>query len=99
MEDAKPNLFTRDDTLFGVCQGIAEDCGFNPLWLRLALTPVLFVSPIGAVGAYAAAGLVVLASRLLFPDPRPAPAAAAAARPEPLVAANETGPEPMSRAA
>lgn len=75
MEDSRPNLLTREDTLLGVCQGLAEDLGFNPLWLRLAFTIGLFFQPAGALAGYAAAGLIVLASRLIFPDPRPARAA------------------------
>ena len=30
------NLFTRDDTFFGICEGVGEDFGFNANWRRLA---------------------------------------------------------------
>ncbi len=71
MQD-QPNLFTRDDTFLGICQGLGDDLGFNPNWLRVALTLFLFFNPVAAIGAYLAAGIVVLAVRWFVPDPRPA---------------------------
>lgn len=65
------NLFTRDDTLFGVCQGIGEDFGFNPNWLRFTLPVLLFFWPVATILGYFGAGLVVFASRLIAPAPRP----------------------------
>jgi phage shock protein C len=84
MHVAQPNLFTREDTLFGVCQGLGEDFGFNPFIPRLGLTVLLYLNPVAALGLYAAGAVVVLASRLLVPNPRrPAtPIAATPARPE-----------------
>ncbi|HEV2748666.1 MAG TPA: PspC domain-containing protein [Allosphingosinicella sp.] len=99
MQDAQPNLFTRDDTLLGICQGLADDFGFNPLWLRLAFTPALFFEPVWALIGYAAAGLAVLGSRLLFPAPRAAGPVAAAPGQAPLEAANEAGAERLPIAA
>lgn len=61
------NTFNRPDTFFGVCEAIGQDFGFNPLWLRLAFVPPVFFAPQYAFAAYLALGLVVLASRLLFP--------------------------------
>lgn len=63
------NLFTRDDTFFGVCQGLGEDLGVSPNWFRLAFALSLFFSPVGAIAAYAAAGLFVFAIRMLVPAP------------------------------
>src|SRR5688500_11050130 len=77
MQDRQPNLFTREDTMFGVCQGLGEDLGLNPLWLRLALTGFLFLNPIAAIGTYVAAGAIVFGSRWLFPNARVASAAPA----------------------
>ena len=74
MQDAQPNLFTRDDTFFGICQGIGEDLGINPFWLRLPFIPLLFFWPVETVAGYAAAGVIVLATRVIFPTPRPASA-------------------------
>lgn len=67
MEQDSPNLFRRRDTFFGICQGIGEDLGFNPLWLRLAFVLPLFFFPVQTVLGYFGLGLVVLASRLVFP--------------------------------
>jgi phage shock protein PspC (stress-responsive transcriptional regulator) len=69
MPTAKPSLFTRDDTFFGICEGLGEDLGFNPLFLRLALPVPLFFFPVETVVGYFAAGVVVLATRLAFPHP------------------------------
>lgn len=68
------NLFTRDDTLFGICEGLGQDLGFNPLWLRLAFLPALFFFPKATFGIYALLGLIVYASRALFPAPADADA-------------------------
>lgn len=61
------NLLTRSDTMLGICQGFAEDLGFNPDFLRIALGVLLIWKPWVALGAYGVLGVVVLASRLLFP--------------------------------
>lgn len=68
------NLFTRDDTLFGICEGLGQDLGCNPLWLRLAFLPSLFFFPAATFGIYALLGVLVFASRKFFPAPQ-APAA------------------------
>ncbi len=70
MQNVQPSLFARDHTFFGVCEGLGEDFGFNPLYLRVALPVPLFFFPAETIAAYVAAGLLVLLTRLLFPDPR-----------------------------
>jgi phage shock protein PspC (stress-responsive transcriptional regulator) len=65
------SFMMRDDTLLGVCFAIGEDFGFSPTILRLLFAVSLFWSPLGAIAAYAAAGLVVAVSRVLAPDPEP----------------------------
>jgi phage shock protein PspC (stress-responsive transcriptional regulator) len=67
MQNAKPSLFARDDTFFGICEGLAEDLGFNALWLRLAFTFALFVNPVAAASAYLALGVVVFTTRWFVP--------------------------------
>ena len=62
-----PTLFNRPDTLLGVCQGLADDLGINALWLRLPLAGGILFNPYAAIGTYFGLGLLVLASRLLFP--------------------------------
>ena len=75
MENETTNLFRRRDTFFGICEAVGQDFGFNPLCLRLAFIAPLFFFPAQTFMAYFALGLIVLASRLLFP------AKAAAAQP------------------
>ena len=69
------SLFNRPDTLFGVCQGIGQEFGFNPNYLRVALAVSLLWNPVAVVGAYVALALAVALAHLLFPV-RNAPAAA-----------------------
>lgn len=91
MQGDKGNLFTRDDTFFGVCEGLGEDLRIPSNLFRVAFALGLFFSPAGAVIAYLGLGVLVLASRLIFPKPRAArPAEAqvveAAPRPAPVTA-------------
>ena len=57
----------RSHTIFGVCEAIGEDFGFNPVLLRVPFAATVLYSPLLAIGGYFALGAVVLASRLLFP--------------------------------
>ena len=57
----------RPHNILGVCEGLGEDFGINPLWLRVPFAASVLISPLWAVVAYLALGLVVLGSRLLFP--------------------------------
>ena len=92
MQNVQPSIFARDHTFFGVCEGLGEDLGFNPLYLRVALTVPLFFYPAQTLGAYAAAGVVVLLSRLLFPNPRPASVEQTGTSPAPELPAAEPAP-------
>jgi len=58
----------RSHTIFGVCEAIGEDFGFNPILLRVPFAASVLWSPLWAVAAYLALGVLVLASRLLFPN-------------------------------
>src|SRR4051812_26199740 len=60
----------RSHTIFGVCEAIGEDFGFNPVLLRAPLAAIVLYSPLIAIGAYFALGAVVLLSRLVFPQPK-----------------------------
>jgi phage shock protein C len=55
------------DSLFGVCQSVGEDFGFNPFLLRLCFLGLGFFSIPVSIGAYALLGVGVAASRWLFP--------------------------------
>jgi phage shock protein C len=82
--DAQENriaLPLRNHTILGVCEAIGEDFGFNPVFLRVLFAATVLWSPVIAIGAYLALGLVVLASRLLFPERKPVQAAASPATP------------------
>lgn len=72
MQTNKGNLFTRDDTFFGVCEGLGEDLGIPSNLFRLAFAFGFFFSMQGALIAYAALGLLVLVSRLVIRTPRAA---------------------------
>ena len=54
----------RQHTIFGVCEGIGEDFGFNPIFLRVPLAASVLWSPLYAISAYLALGVFVLASVL-----------------------------------
>jgi phage shock protein PspC (stress-responsive transcriptional regulator) len=87
------NLFTREDTFFGVCQGLGEDLGISGNWFRLAFALGLFVSPLGTLAAYAVAGLFVFTIRWLVPT------RSAAAAPAEIVAvetATDAAPLPLA---
>lgn len=55
------------DSLFGVCESIGRDFGFNALFLRLAFLILGLFSIPASIGAYALLGIGVAASRWLFP--------------------------------
>lgn len=61
------NLFTRNDTLLGVCEGLGEEFGFHPNYLRVALAASLLWNPVVVVAAYLAAGVVLMLARWLMP--------------------------------
>ncbi|MBO9698293.1 MAG: PspC domain-containing protein [Sphingopyxis sp.] len=86
MQNETTNLFRRRDTFFGICEAVGQDFGFNPLYLRLAFIAPLFFFPAQTFVAYFALGLVVLASRLIFP-------AKAAASPSTLGAVKADAPK------
>ena len=71
----------RNHTILGVCEAIGEDCGFNPIFLRVPFAATVLWSPMIAIGAYFALGAVVLASRWLFPERKSAQLAAISATP------------------
>jgi len=98
MQNANTNLFLRSDTFFGVCQGLGEDFGFHPNLLRVAFAPLLFFSWQGAIALYIGLGLIVLATRLLVPNPKPA-ARKAVAEVEPAQAQAQPEAEPLPIAA
>jgi phage shock protein PspC (stress-responsive transcriptional regulator) len=73
MHGPTQSLFTRDDTFLGVCEGIGQDLGFNPNYLRVALGVLILWNPTVVLGAYLALGLLVAVTRWIYPS-RPAAA-------------------------
>ena len=65
----QPSIFTREDTFLGICQALGEDFGFNPNWLRILIAVSLYFAPAVVIGSYLGAGVIVLVSRWLAPDP------------------------------
>lgn len=108
MTDVRPNLFTRDDTFFGVCQALADDIGINADWLRVAAAGMFFLAPVPVLLGYVALGLVIAAVRWLVPaTPRPVAENAqvadavtqAAQASRPIAEARDEAREPMALAA
>ena len=71
-QDSQVALPLRNHTILGVCEGIGEDFGFNPVWLRIPLAASVIWNPAIAFGVYFGLGAVVLVSRLLFPKAKDA---------------------------
>jgi phage shock protein PspC (stress-responsive transcriptional regulator) len=65
--DQNVALPLRSQTVLGVCEAIGEDFGFNANYLRVLLGAVVVFNIWAAFAAYLGLGLVVLASRMLFP--------------------------------
>ncbi len=74
MQSYHSNVLARPDTLLGVCQALGEDFGFNPLFLRVAFAAPLLWDPVTPIAVYLALGVLVAASRLIYPNPRAAAA-------------------------
>ena len=66
---ANRNLFLRNDTMLGVCQGLGEEFGFNPTWLRLALAFGVLWNPPAVIGIYLALGAALAIGRWFAPLP------------------------------
>lgn len=89
------NLFTRDDTLFGVCEGLGEDLRIPANLLRIVFAAVLFFHPVAAVAAYLGLGVVIAVIRWFVPNP----CVADAAEPQAVEAPPEAEAEPVLLAA
>lgn len=91
MQTSKPSVFARDHTLFGVCEALGEDLGFNPVFLRIAFALGLFFNAAAVIAVYAGLGALVAFTRLVVPNPSEAKLAAAEA---PAAARTEVQAEP-----
>ena len=67
--EPQPALPLRNDTILGVCEGIGQDLGFNPIYLRLIFASVFYFDPLVVVGSYLALGAGLALARWLYPVP------------------------------
>ena len=65
--ETRENLFLRDDTFFGVCEGLGEITRIPSNLFRLALAPLLIWNPMATFVGYCAVGLVIASIRFVFP--------------------------------
>lgn len=88
-QDKQTNLFLRNDTLLGVCEGLGEEFGFHANWLRVPFAAGVLWNPLAIFGIYLALGAALAVARWTYPK-RSAETAAPqfAACDEPAVAAN-----------
>ena len=93
------NVFARDDTFFGVCQALGEDLGFNPNYLRIAIALPLLYAPVATLGVYFALAIVVLALRLVVPNPRKVSTETPIERPSQTEAESQAGDDRLPLAA
>ena len=80
MDRTQPNLFTRDDTMFGVCEALGQDFGINANYFRVAFATGLLFNAGAVLAAYLVIGLVVAGARWMSPS-RSASTQQAAAQP------------------
>jgi len=67
----QPNPTREWRNMFGVCAALGEDVGFDPLWLRIALSVGLIWNWQAVLVLYAALALVVLIARVAIRDLKP----------------------------
>jgi len=68
------SFLARDDTMFGVCEAIGEDFGFNPFYLRVLLAFLIFWNPVVVISAYIVAGIAIAVLRWMVPNAPATPA-------------------------
>lgn len=69
MQD-RANLLTREDTLLGVCAGLADELGVDVLLPRLLFALALFWNPAAVAIAYLTLGMALALFRWAFPPRR-----------------------------
>ncbi|MBO9574894.1 MAG: PspC domain-containing protein [Sphingobium sp.] len=79
MQFIRNSIFTRSDTMFGICQALGEDLGISPTWFRIAVAASMIYSIQAAFIFYAGLGVLALVSRLVYPSRRAASVANEAA--------------------
>lgn len=92
----QPSLFAREDTLLGVCQGLGEELGADPLFPRLAFAFGLFFSLKLTVIVYLTLGVALMLFRWAFPPRRAFTTPVEAMAPAPV---NDDAPASLAEAA
>ena len=92
----QPSLFAREDTLLGVCQGLGEEIGIDPLFPRLAFALGLFFSLEATVVVYLTLGVALALFRWVLPPRRTMAAPVATS---PLRSDNDDAPAALADAA
>lgn len=96
MTRANNIFFGRPDTMLGICEAVGRDLGFAPNILRLALGISVMFNPLLVLAIYAALGVAVFATRMLWPSRAAATPVAIAAEPQ---AANDPAEPELALAA
>ena len=82
------NLFTREDTMLGVCEGLGQELGLPPTLFRIGFAVGMFWNPLAMIVGYLALGVALALFRWAVPMRR------ATARPLPTMrplASNDEG--------
>ena len=70
----QPSLIRRQHTVLGVCEGIGEDLGFNPVILRILFAGGVYFAPLAVIGTYFFLGGALALARWAYPVPIASPA-------------------------
>ena len=65
----QPSLIRRQHTVLGVCEGIGEDLGFNPVILRILFAGGVYFAPVAVIGTYFFLGAALALARWAYPVP------------------------------
>ncbi|MEO5612449.1 MAG: PspC domain-containing protein [Sphingomicrobium sp.] len=95
IQEPRPNLVLRHDTILGVCEGIGEDFGFNPNFLRVPFAAGVLWNPLAILVIYLVLGAAFALSRWLYPKAAFASAPPAIVQP-PVEAVNQTTAERLA---
>lgn len=66
---AQPGLLHRPHTVLGVCEGLGEDLGFNPVILRVLFAGGVYFAPLLVIGTYFFLGATLAIARWAYPVP------------------------------
>lgn len=69
----QPSLIRRQHTVLGVCEGLGEDLGFNPVILRILFAGGVYFAPLAVIGTYFFLGAALAVARWAYPVPTAAP--------------------------